>query len=70
MRVVASNDDEIMFADVIDIKRIVLTRVDEFGQGTFHCKLRRGKFLGGSQGKTAVDGLGLKCHYVENQHEN
>ena len=50
MRVVASNDDEVMVADVIDVKRIVLTRVNEFGQGAFHCKLRRGKFLGGSQG--------------------
>ena len=70
MRIVTSDDDEVMVADVIDEKRIVLTRVDEFRQGAFHGKLRRGKFLGGSHGQTAVDGFGLKCHYAENQQEN
>ena len=57
--IITCNDNEAVFANIEDKERFVGTRVNQLGHGAFSHELRRGKFLGCSHGKTAINGLSL-----------
>ena len=69
MRIVASNNDETVGAEVKHKKSLVLASIYQFRRCFFQSKLLGGKLLCHRQGQVLIDRLGLQDYCAKKQHE-